>query len=107
MSINKASISKKIIITATTFFMVIAAGSAKAFQVNGKPYRSQEFSINTPGQLKVRTSGGAIKVTGSKGPRVRVEMYVSKHGKNLTPSDTQLKQFEIQIKKEGNTIVAS
>jgi DUF4097 and DUF4098 domain-containing protein YvlB len=107
MNTQKPRISKIMAATGFSFFMMMSISSAKALQVsNKKPYRTKEFSITAPGQLKVQTSGGNIKVAGSKGSRVRVELYAAKNGKNLNPADTKLEQFNINIKKEGNSIIA-
>ncbi|MDZ7659868.1 DUF4097 family beta strand repeat-containing protein [Fodinibius sp.] len=70
------------------------------------PYRTEEFAINAPGELQVRTSGGHITVEGSNSNTVRVEMYVRKDGKNLTPSDTNLDKWEIDISQSGNSVKA-
>ena len=45
------------------------------------PYRVEEFTIRTPGNLEVRTSGGHIEVDGSESNTVRVEMYVRQNGR--------------------------
>lgn len=71
------------------------------------PYRTEEFNINTPGDLQVQTSGGHINVKGSNSNSVRVEMYVRKNGKNLTPSDTELEKWKFDISKSGNTVKAT
>ncbi|WP_141239874.1 DUF4097 family beta strand repeat-containing protein [Aliifodinibius salipaludis] len=70
------------------------------------PYRTEEFNINTPGELQVRTSGGHITVEGSNSNSVRVEMYVRKDGKNLSPSDINLDEWEIDISKSRNSVKA-
>lgn len=70
------------------------------------PYRVEEFTIRTPGNLEVRTSGGHIEVDGSESNTVRVEMYVRQNGRELTPSDTDLDDFDIEIEQRGNTVTA-
>lgn len=95
-------------IAGLSFLMFWGINESRAIQPkNQKPYRVEKFSIKPPGQLKIRTSGGAIKVKGSQDNRVRVEMYVTKHGKNLNPADTKLKKFDIRITKSGNKITAA
>jgi DUF4097 and DUF4098 domain-containing protein YvlB len=107
MNMQKLTISKIMAAAGFSFFVAIAACSAKASQISHKkPYRTKEFSMNAPGKLRIQTSGGAIKVAGSEGKRVRVDMYVKRNGKNLSPADTKLKQFNIQIKKDGQIIIA-
>ncbi|MEL7833310.1 DUF4097 family beta strand repeat-containing protein [Fodinibius sp. Rm-B-1B1-1] len=71
------------------------------------PYRVEEFDINTPGNLEVRTSGGHITVEASTSNSVRVEMYVRKDGENLRPQDYDLDQWDIDISKSGNSIKAN
>ncbi|WP_445664155.1 DUF4097 family beta strand repeat-containing protein [Fodinibius sp. AD559] len=70
------------------------------------PYRTEEFNVNAPGELQVRTSGGHITVEGSKSNSVHVEMYVRKDGKNLSPDDISLDQWEIDISQSGNSVKA-
>ena len=70
------------------------------------PYRVEEFNINTPGNLEVRTSGGHITVGTSNSNSVRVEMYVRKNGENLQPQNYDLEQWDIDISESGNTITA-
>lgn len=74
--------------------------------VKDEPYRIQEFTVNTPGELDVRTSGGHITVRASDGNRVRVEMYVRQNGRSLTPEDTDLDDFDITISQSGNKVTA-
>lgn len=70
------------------------------------PYRTEEFSVSTPAQLEVRTSGGHIDVEGTSSNRVVVKMYVNKNGRSLSPSDTDLDDFEIDIRQDGNKVYA-
>ena len=72
-----------------------------------EPYRVEQFTINTPGDLEVRTSGGHITVKASGSNSVRVEMYARQNGRELMPSDTDLSEFDIDIRKSGNTVYAS
>lgn len=84
---------------------VVFTASANAI-TKDDPYRVEEFSITTPGKLEVRTSGGHITVEASESNRVRVEMYVRKNGRELSSSDTDLDDFDIEISQSGNTIRA-
>lgn len=70
------------------------------------PYRTEEFNIHTPGELRVRTSGGHITVEGSNSNSVRVEMYVRSDDENLTSSDTNLDKWDIDISQSGNSVTA-
>jgi uncharacterized protein involved in outer membrane biogenesis len=103
MFITKMSIA----LAASLLLMILTITTADAMQQNSdEPYRVEEFSINTPGDLEVRTSGGHITVEGSGDDQVRVEMYVSKNGRSLSPSDTDLDEFEITIARNGNRVQA-
>ncbi len=84
-----------------------SVASANQESINQEdPYRIEEFNINTPGELQVRTSGGHITVEGSNSNSVRVEMYVRKDGENLTSSDTNLDKWDIDISQSGNSVNA-
>lgn len=91
------------------FWILILIMPARSAGVTGqdKPYRTEEFSINTPGELSVRTSGGHITVRGTEKNTVKVEMYAQKRGRFLTPNDDDLSDFDIQIEKQGNKVIAS
>jgi DUF4097 and DUF4098 domain-containing protein YvlB len=102
------------VLVALTFSLIFSlllvssstASAAKGAFSQDDPYRVEEFSIGTPGALQVRTSGGHITVEGSNSNSVRVEMYVRKNGKTLTPNDIDLDKWEIDISKSGNSIKA-
>lgn len=88
-----------------TMVLMVSTASANTLTIDD-PYRVEEFSISGPGNLEVRTSGGHISVNASESNRVRVEMYVRKNGRELSPSDTDLDDFEIEISQSGNTVRA-
>lgn len=69
------------------------------------PYRSERFVVEATPTLTVRTSGGGIEVVGADQDEVRVDMFVSKNGRRLSPNDTDLSQFEIRIEQNGAEIV--
>jgi hypothetical protein len=70
------------------------------------PYTVKEFNVSTPAKLKVETSGGAIKVESQSGSKVKVEMYVQKHGKYYREGDIDLSNYRIEIDKDGSQINA-
>lgn len=70
------------------------------------PYRIETFRVSDSGSLDVETSGGHITVEGSSQNSVRVEMYVRKDGRELTPDDTDLSDWEIDISQSGQSIKA-
>ena len=92
------------------FFVTIACNGI-ANLTEGQPYLTKEFTINTPGELEVETSGGSIDVSSHQGNKVRVEMFVRKGGRSFDPGDDQaaeaLEEFEIEIRQSGNTVIAS
>lgn len=77
----------------------------------GQPYLTKEFTISTPGELEVVTSGGSIDVSSHSGDKVRVEMFVRKGGRSIESNDNDaaeaLEDFEIEIEKSGNKVIAS
>ncbi len=76
-------------------------------QDNGNAYSIHRFTATSNENLEVRTSGGSIKVKGANVDEAEVRMYVRKGGKYLFPKDTDLSNFDIEITKSGNTILAS
>ena len=90
---------------------LFSACNAISGEMANQPYLTKEFSINTPGELEVVTSGGSIDVSSHSGSSVRVEMFVRKGGRLLEKSDKDasdaLEDFEIEIEKSGNKVIAS
>lgn len=107
---RKAYLLKVMIIIAISFIwtmlLILPVRAEATTGTDDQPFRVEEFTVTTPGHLKVNTSGGHIEVTGSESDRVRVEMYVHKNGRNLTPDDTDLDDYDIRIEQEGNTVIA-
>lgn len=91
-----------------TFLLILPASAhaSAAGTDRDDPYRVEEFKISTPGELEVRTSGGHITVEASESNRIRVEMYARRNGRELTPSDTDLEDFDIEISQSGDKISA-
>lgn len=97
----------KVVIAFTLSFLWLLFLVTPASAQNSEPYRIEEFNMNGPGNLEVRTSGGHITVEASETNQVRIEMYASKNGKALLPSDTDLDEFEIEISSSGNKVIAT
>lgn len=89
-----------------TFLLIIPASAKSNDTTLDDPYRIEEFDIETPGDLEVKTSGGHITVEASETNIVRVEMYVRRNGRELSPSDTDLDDFDIDISQSGNKVHA-
>src|SRR5690606_39597126 len=90
---------------------LFSACNAISGEMAGQPYLTKEFSISTPGELEVVTSGGSIDVSSHAGSSVRVEMFVRKGGRLIEKTDKDaaeaLEDFEIEIEKSGNKVIAS
>lgn len=95
----------------TLIFLCCMTVSMQAKETYEDPYVVKTFSINTPGKLMVRTSGGSISVSGHSGNNVEVRMYVKKNGaSSWFGSDDNIEEaledYDISIRQEGNTIYA-
>lgn len=90
-----------------TLLLILPVSAAPSEMTDrDEPYRVEQFSISTPGDLEVQTSGGHITVEASESNRIRVEMYVRRNGRELTASDTDLNDFDIEISQSGNRVRA-
>lgn len=90
----------------TLMLIIPASAATPALNDRDEPYRVEEFNVDPPGDLEVQTSGGHVTVEASESNRVRVEMYVRRNGRELTPSDTDLDDFDIEISQSGNRVKA-
>jgi len=75
--------------------------------LSDNPYQTEVFRVTGHASIASSTSGGNITVNGVAGNEVKVEMFVRQRGRNLSPSDTDLRDFEITIEQDGNAITAS
>ena len=76
---------------------------------NQKPYLVKNFSLNKGGNLVTKTSGGSIKVTGTSGNQVKVEMFVrpaNGRNRNEAPSKEALEKYTFDVRQDGNTVYA-
>lgn len=85
--------------------LLVIPSLAQAQDRGDEPYRIERFS-QSAGELLVETSGGHITVRGSDSDEVRVEMFVTRNGRNLLPDDTSLDEYEIEIAQSGNRVSA-
>ncbi|WP_337043162.1 DUF4097 family beta strand repeat-containing protein [Emticicia sp. 17c] len=92
------------------FLLLIAGLSTAAFaQDKETPYLVKTYQSSEVKNIDVRTSGGGIAVTGQAGNETRVEVYIRPsnwNGTSLSKSEIEdrLREYELSIKKEGNTI---
>jgi DUF4097 and DUF4098 domain-containing protein YvlB len=91
-----------------TLIMVLMLSAAKLgwAQSSKDAYKIERFGVGNNVTVDVRTSGGSIDVIGSNSDEVIVEMYVRKRGDYVSASEEDLKDWEIEIYKEGNKVVA-
>lgn len=74
--------------------------------VEEEPYRTEYFTLDGSGSLKVYTVSGNVEVFGSEGSDVvRVELYV-KRGYALWSSEKSLDNYLVHIDKKGSEIMA-
>lgn len=102
----------KLLFAAVPMFLLITmAHISCSNELPNEPFTKKEFTISTPGELEVETSGGSIDVSSHEGNIVRVEMFVRKGGKVLSAGDKDaseaLEDFDIRIAKNGNKVIAS
>ncbi|NGP87276.1 DUF4097 family beta strand repeat-containing protein [Fodinibius halophilus] len=90
----------------TLALMSTSMASASLSKIQDEPYRVDTFDITSPGNLEVETSGGHITVKGRSSTKARIEMYVSKNGRNLLPEDTDIDKWDIDISQSGNSLRA-
>lgn len=70
-------------------------------------YRTETFRVDENPVVLIQTSGGTIQAVGHAENEVRVYMIVRRGGNILTPADTDLDNFEIDIRRENNRVTAS
>src|SRR5690606_17592828 len=101
----------KFFLAALPVIMLLTNACAFSYEMDGQPYMTKEFTISTPGELEVQTSGGSIDVASHNSNKVKVEMYVRKGGTSFIFGDKNveeaLEEYEINISKEGNKVIAS
>ncbi|MEM9936027.1 MAG: hypothetical protein AAF824_20540, partial [Bacteroidota bacterium] len=101
---------KKIFLNSICILALFLWVSVQAHAVDDTPTIRKTFTMSGAGQLKVTTSGGKIEVNGTSGNQVEVNMYVKRNGKVLSANDDFMSELrdvvEINISKEGNTVIA-
>lgn len=67
-------------------------------------YRTETFRTGATPEVNINTSGGFVRVYGGSGSEVKVIMYVRRGNRWLSPSDTDLSDFDIEISRDGDKI---
>jgi DUF4097 and DUF4098 domain-containing protein YvlB len=75
-------------------------------QSSDRAYRIDTFQTTAYPSVNVTTSGGSVDVIGHAENEVKVEMFVRRGLRYLSPSDTDLSDFEINIQKDGDRVIA-
>lgn len=101
---------KKLIFALLVFGATLST-TLRAFSQDNKlkPYLIKNFTLQNGGNLITKTSGGSIKVTGTSGNQVKVEMFVrpsNGRNRNEAPSQESLAKYTFNVRQEGNTIYA-
>lgn len=90
------------------FILGLSITTVSLAQDKETPYLVKTYKSSEVKNLNVRTSGGGISVIGGAGDEARVEVYVrgNNGGSNLSKNEIEdrLKEYELSIKKEGETI---
>lgn len=89
------------------FTAILAFISSLSAQDINDAYRTENFSVNDEPSVEIETSGGAIQVEGHSEDEVRVYMIVRQGGRTLSPSNTDLDDYDIEISQDGNRVLAS
>jgi len=92
-------------ISALIFFLLALSGLVLA-QSSDRAYRVDTFSTSGSPHVNVSTSGGSVNVIGHTENEVIVEMFVRRGSRYLSPADTDLSDFDIIIRKDGDTVIA-
>lgn len=108
MKIKEMITTKSVLLSFSLLLFIACTG----YSNEGKtPTIEKTFTVETPGSLDVKTSGGGISVQGTAGNNVEVLAFVRKNGRLLDSNDPIIQNlnegFEIIIEKHGNTIVAT
>lgn len=89
------------------FILMLVGAKLGWAQSSDNAYRIESFSVSGNASVDVKTSGGSIQIIGKDTDEVTIEMYVKKGNKYLKQKDTELKGWEIDLSKSGNTVTAS
>ncbi|MEX0647039.1 MAG: DUF4097 family beta strand repeat-containing protein [Balneolaceae bacterium] len=91
----------------TALLMILSVFSSLKAQSAEDVYRTETFSTSGSPAVDISTSGGSVNVTGHDKNEVHIEMFVRRGRQYLSPSNTDLSDFDISIYQDGNRIIAS
>lgn len=86
---------------------IIAFFSSLNAQNVNDAYRTETFQVDDNPAVMIRTSGGSIEAEGHSENEVRVYMIVKRGSNVLSPGEADLDDFDIDIRKTGNRVIAS
>ena len=94
-----------------TFLSVFFCLSCSSYAGPGEnPTIVKQFTLDEPGSLYVKTSGGSITVEGMSGNQIEVQVFVKKNGRLLDPDDKLVQDlyegFDFKIEMQGTEITA-
>jgi hypothetical protein len=75
-------------------------------QSESDAYRVETFRTGATPEVDISTSGGFVRVYGGSESEVKVVMYVRRGSRWLSPSDTDLSDFDVEISRDGDRITA-
>jgi hypothetical protein len=104
--LNKTIIYMKILNVFVLMMWFVGAAVAQ----NDQPYMTKSFSGQKVSRLEVKTSGGYIKVNGgSSSPGVKVFIRSNNWNTKISREEIEdrLKDYELEIKVSGNTLVCT
>jgi DUF4097 and DUF4098 domain-containing protein YvlB len=108
-SLHKMLITMKPILRSLPILLTVIC-SITAMANSGDPFLVKNFNVDIPGNLKVKINGGGISVSSHPGKTIKVEMYVRKGSRWITPGDDVAKDikedYDIEISKSDNTVSA-
>lgn len=87
-------------------FVMCSIAEPVEAQRSAQTYMIKTFDVRQPELIDVNTSGGFVRLYGTDHEDVRVEMYVRRNNRYLDDTDVSLDDFEIEVDREGNTIIA-
>lgn len=93
-------------IVAASIMMILSIFGSINAQSADDAYRTEVFSTSGSPAVDISTSGGFVHVFGHDDNEVRIEMYVRRGRQYLSPSNTDLSDYEISISHQDDEVTA-